>query len=290
MIKCTYIILIKNNEDFIARLIQSLKAIKDDSYKEFIFIDDASTDRSISILKSEAKNLSRCTIITEKEEQGASACINKVAKIITGDYIRFVTGDEIVHPLSTITLIYLTKKFGTEVAFGNIVFGQNTLDEVLSNKTQIIDQPLQAILLNTPEAIRNIGNSASLVTTNIFNKVGGIDNSIYTPSLSLALRCGKYSKFAYLNTNISAKPHRIYNANDLKFESYNALQSIYNFIKNHAEISHTMIPELLKSLSDTVTTNRINYLVRYVSEIYLKNMNLDKVLAMYQKELTKLLK
>lgn len=284
---------IKNNEALIARLIKSLKAIKDDSYKEFIFIDDASIDDSVSVLKTEAKDLPKCIIITEKEEQGASLCINKVAQIITGDYIRFVTGDEIIHPLSTIALIYLTKKFGTEVAFGNIAFGQDALDEALMDKAQIIDQPLQAILSNIPESIRNIGSTASLITTNIFNKVGGVDNTIYNPSLSLALRCAKYSKFMYLNTNISAKPDKIQNANDLKFEAYNALQSIYNFVQNHTEISHIMIPELLKVLSDTsyiATTTKINYLMKYVSEKYLKNITLDKVLVMYQKELNKLLK
>lgn len=292
MIKCTYIILVKNNEEYIARLIQSLQAIQDTFYKEYIFIDDASTDDSLYVLKEEVKKLSRCTIISEKEEHGESVCINKASQLITGDYIRFVSGDEIIHPLSTIALISLSKKFGTEVAYGEVALGEHQLNQDLIDKSEIIDQPLKAILNNIPNAIRNVGHSGSLVTTNIFRKVGGVDNNVYNSSLSLALRCAKYSKFIYHNTVVSAKPKQIKVADEIKFDTYNELQSIYNFMQDHPEISKIMLPQLLRALSDAAITNttKFNCYFKSVSEKYLKNMSLDKVLDIYKKELNKLLK
>ena len=292
MIKCTYIILVKNNEEYIARLIQSLQAIQDTFYKEYIFIDDASTDDSLYVLKEEVKKLSRCTIISEKEEHGESVCINKAFNLITGDYIRFVSGDEIIHPISTIALISLSQKFGAEVAYGEVSLGQNQLDQDLSDTFQVIDQPLKAILNNIPSSIRNIGHSGSIVTANIFRKVGGVDNNVYNLSLSLALRCAKYSKFVYHNTIVSAKPKQIKTADEIKFDTYNDLQSIYNFMQNHPEISKIILPELLKALSDAAITNtiRFNCYLKSVSGKYLKNMSLDKVSDIYRKELNKLLK
>ncbi|MEA0971755.1 Glycosyltransferase family 2 N-terminal domain protein [Candidatus Megaera venefica] len=66
MLRCTYIVLIHNNESNIAKLVDSLKKIVGNFRKEFIFVDDGSTDNSLNLLKAEVNDIPRTTIITQK--------------------------------------------------------------------------------------------------------------------------------------------------------------------------------------------------------------------------------
>jgi glycosyltransferase involved in cell wall biosynthesis len=98
MLKCTYIVLLNNNEDNIPLLIKSLKEINGPFRKEFIIIDDGSKDNSLKLVKSAAGDLSRATIITQKN-QGWAISINEAINLATGNYIHFVEGDEILYQL-----------------------------------------------------------------------------------------------------------------------------------------------------------------------------------------------
>jgi glycosyltransferase involved in cell wall biosynthesis len=117
MLRCTYVVLINNYEDNIVNLVNSIKELSGNFRKEFIFIDDGSTDNSLSILKSSVNDLPRTTIITQ-DNQGPSISINKALDLVTGDYVHFVEGDEILHPDSSVVLIDSCIKFGTQVAIG----------------------------------------------------------------------------------------------------------------------------------------------------------------------------
>ena len=66
MLKCTYIVLLNNNESNISLLIKSLKEISGSFRKEFIIIDDGSKDNSLELVKLAANDLPRTTIITQK--------------------------------------------------------------------------------------------------------------------------------------------------------------------------------------------------------------------------------
>jgi glycosyltransferase involved in cell wall biosynthesis len=66
MLRCTYIILIKDNQENIPRLINSLKKTNRNFRKEFIIIDDGSQDNSLNVIKQITNDLPRTTIITQK--------------------------------------------------------------------------------------------------------------------------------------------------------------------------------------------------------------------------------
>ena len=88
MLKCSYVVIIRDNAKNIANLITSLKAIKGNFRKEFIFIDDGSSDDSLSTLKNETKE-----------------SFSKVATEITksNDYLRLAIED--INRFSVLTLV-----------------------------------------------------------------------------------------------------------------------------------------------------------------------------------------
>lgn len=287
MLRCTYIVLIHNNESNITKLVGSLKSIVGNFRKEFIFVDDGSTDNSLKLLKAEVNDIPRTTIITQ-EAQGPSVSINKAISLATGDYVHFVEGDEILQPDSTSVLVESCLKLGTEVAIGHIAKTMSTSSK-LAGACRIIQNPINEVLLGKISVMRNIGRSGSVVHSKLLDKIGKADSSIYTQNMSLSLRCAKYSKFALLEENVTTVVDRQHNS-DNKFSSYNNLKSIYNFSKENPEIFSNLTSELLMALSKESLgrADKVNYAIKSLARKYIKSTSLSSVLSFYKLELEKL--
>lgn len=287
MLRCSYVVLINNNENNILKLVESLRKIDGNFHKEFIFIDDGSNDNSLDVLKKSVNDLPRTTIITQ-ETQGPTISINKAISLVTGEYVQFVEGDEILHPDSTTVLIESCLKMGTDVSIG-LVSNKDLLNNKLRNESIIINDPIAEILSGKISALRQVGKSGSMVHAQLLEKIDKADNSIYTQNMSLSLRCAKYSKFAYINDFISTKNIAAINY-DRKFDSYNNLKSIYNFSKENPEIFSRQIPALLRvlSLENLKTRDRIRYFLKSLLSKYVKSYSLKSILDLYKHEFNQL--
>jgi glycosyltransferase involved in cell wall biosynthesis len=291
MLRCTYIILIKDNQENIPRLIDSLKKTNGNFRKEFIIIDDGSQDNSLNVIKQITNDLPRTTIITQKT-LGPSISINKALSLATGDYIQFVEGDEITHSASTESLIEACQKLEVDVAFGEVHDNKKNINdlEVASSKNyMLIQEPLIRVLSNDFPEIRNIGKSGSLIAHELLEKIDKVDNGIYTHNVSLSLSSSVHSSFAFVENVVAIKTNEI-KYKDSKFESYNTIKSIYNFAKSHPEICENLIPLLLKSLGKEMMGKslKVNYFLKFLLSKYFKSVSLDQVLKFYRVELDKL--
>ena len=290
MLKCTYVVLLSNNENNIPCLIKSLQNTVGNFTKEFIIIDDGSKDNSLTTVKFAVNDLPRTTIITQ-QTQGPAISINKAINLANGDYIHFVEGDEILHPESTMIMIDSCKKLGAEVACikGKEVENATTFPEKLPIQPRLIQVPITQILLNKIKPLRNIGGSGSLVARNLLEKTGKADSSIYSQTMSMSLRCAKYSNFVFVNNILIFKQKNLTKL-DRKFESYNNLRAAYNFAISHPEICQTIIPELLQNLSLEMLSQKlkIKYYLQSIRAKYSKTLPLDKVLEFYKTEYEKL--
>lgn len=293
MLKCTYIVLLNNNENNIPYLIKSLKEINGIFRKEFIIIDDGSKDNSLNAVKSAVNDLPRTTIITQ-ENHGSAISVNEAINLATGEYIHFVEGDEMLHPDSSITMIESCIKFGTEVACTKLeeIEGEkrsNDFTKKLSIEQKLIQSPISKILLNQITPLRNIGSSGSLVLRSLLEKAGKADSSIYSQTMSLSLRCAKYSNFVFIDNVLSLKQQRTF-LKEKKFEAYNNLRAVNNFAINHPDICQTLIPELLKNLSSETLSKplKLKYYLQSIKAKYIKSIPLDKVLEFYKTEYEKL--
>jgi glycosyltransferase involved in cell wall biosynthesis len=286
MLRCTYIVLIHNNESNIPNLIASLKQVEGNLRKEFIFIDDGSTDNSLSVLKLAVNDLPRTTIITQ-QNQGPSISINKASSLATGDYIHFVEGNEVLHPDSTALLIESSLSLGTQVAVGRV--SSKLIAEKINAVPQLIEIPIKTILTNQIASTREIGRSGSLVHRELLDKIDKADSSIYTQNMSLSLRCAKYSKFVYINTDVSSASARCDDQSS-RFVSYNNLRAIYNFAKANPELFANLTSELLLALSreSIQRGDKINYSIKSITSKYIKSTSLDAILKFYKKELDRL--
>ena len=277
MLTITYLITVFNKEKYIAKVIESLKAITGDFRKEFILIDDGSTDKSIELIKRHTATLKN-TIIVSQENQGPAIALNRGISLARGDYVFFIDGDDIIDAEATSLLLKSCNDFNTQVAFGargkydaitgekfSNVIAKRSLDRrsnpekiifhpittapsgPRNDAASLIPDPISALLAGKIPRIRAIGSSGSLVKMELLKKVGGSDEEVFVQDFSLALRCALHSNFAHVNQPTSFEPIS-YDHNNLSsnksFESYNSLKALANFIKSNPQIAEQYKLEL----------------------------------------------
>jgi len=91
--KISIIIPVRNREEFILR---ALRSIQNQPMKdiEIIFIDDASTDKSVALIEEYQKTDKRIILIKHEENQGTLKTRNEGIYKARGEYIQFVDADD----------------------------------------------------------------------------------------------------------------------------------------------------------------------------------------------------
>ena len=87
------IIPVYNSEKYLFQCIQSVLNQKY-SNVEIIIVDDCSTDKSLTIIRSFAKRYNNIKIICNKKNEGVSVCRNKGISNAVGKYIIFLDSDD----------------------------------------------------------------------------------------------------------------------------------------------------------------------------------------------------
>lgn len=111
-----------NVADYLPQTIKSLASLEDAEDVEFIFINDGSTDETLSLIQSFAKSDSRVRIIDQKN-QGVSAARNNAIAIATGEYMVCLDGDDYLEPD---TIVQLRRAcIGADVVMAPVKIVQN---------------------------------------------------------------------------------------------------------------------------------------------------------------------
>lgn len=118
--KVSVIIPVYNVEKYLERCIKSLQnqTLKD---IEIILVDDSSTDASLEICHSLAKEDKRIKVI-HKENQGAGLARNTALKEATGKYIGFLDSDDFIEPDMFKTLYEKAEEYGSDLVMSGVLF------------------------------------------------------------------------------------------------------------------------------------------------------------------------
>ena len=341
----TFLITVYNKERYIAKVIESLKSISGNFIKEFIIIDDGSTDSSLEIIRQQTASLKNTLIITQKN-QGPAIALNKGISLSSGDYVFFVDGDDIIEENGPRLLLKACHELKTNVAFGlrgtydpktgerktssrarsgfchsEVAISDRGIHEcgrrpryspygllkyvnlcpgsphfACDNETTLITSPLSALLKGKISRIRSIGSSGSLVKRDLLKQVNGCDENVFVQDFSLALRCAKYSNFAYVHKNISFAPlsydeHNL--SSNKNYEYYNSLKALANFIESNPEIAENLKNEFHQtfwSIMKKIYKYDFKIFYQYILSKYtIPKFSVTELLTLYQKNIRKLL-
>ena len=101
VVKVSFIVTVYNKALYLPFVIRGLARQEGEFEREFIFVDDGSTDDSVKILGELKETLPGRVEIIEQDNSGPSMATNKGFEISTGDIIKFVDGDDVLMPWTT---------------------------------------------------------------------------------------------------------------------------------------------------------------------------------------------
>lgn len=117
--KVSLITVTYNSEKYLANCIESvLRQTHQDI--EYIVVDGASTDKTLSIIRKYSKDIYKC--VSEKD-RGMYDAINKGMRLATGDIIGILNSDDILASNHTVAnIVRCFKEKGVDSVYGDLVY------------------------------------------------------------------------------------------------------------------------------------------------------------------------
>lgn len=186
----------------------SLRGAHGERACEYIFVDDASTDESVSVLRKVTRDWANVRIVTNDHNAGPSKRLNQGTALARGDVLMLLDGDDVVRTGAVAYMYDILKTKGCDFVYGRFRRVAQIPDDLtfVSQKTPYISEhPFKDVL-----RLNCIG-MAVMTTRALFQKSGGCDARLFIQDQSLALRLGFYGKrMAYLNDVVVYAPMPLY--------------------------------------------------------------------------------
>ena len=177
MTKISFVCPIFNKKKYLKIVLSSIKKQVGSFEKEYIFIDDGSTDGSLEYLKKKTQKWKNTTILSQKNRGPAIATQYGISRA-TGDYIKLVGGDDIMAPYCCEILLKTILKRKSVAAFSSYKLLQNYNDISFEKNAienfRFLENPLTAAITSSFS-----GTTPNLYCNKTIQKSGG-GTEIYT--------------------------------------------------------------------------------------------------------------
>lgn len=237
-IDVSFIVTIYNKEKYIPEMIQGLLEQKGNFTREYIFVNDGSTDNSLFLLRKLTK-LWPNVVIIHQTNQGVCSALNTGIQRARGQYLKFVDGDDRLDPTATDTLLQALTQHPTAVAsFGKAKAGkpQDSDDMNLKPSFCLIQKPFIPLLNGQYHQINSMGASPSLILRQAVLNVGLTDERVKIQDFPLALRLAYRYSFVYVDSVVCWCPESMDNrlSNNKKTEVYQTLSTLKLFLAEYS--------------------------------------------------------
>ncbi len=174
----SYIITIYNKAVCLPELVDALLAQEGDFDREYIFVDDESTDGSLQILQDLCKNIPE-VIILSQQNTGPSGANNRGILAAKKKWIFFIDGDDYLFPRATQTLLNLAREYDVKICRGSFSNDLSNEAHVFDGKVTIFDDLMTKTLSFYPMGCRFLVNRKLLL------KTGGFDTRVFIQDYSM---------------------------------------------------------------------------------------------------------
>ncbi|RCK49194.1 hypothetical protein TH30_02385 [Thalassospira profundimaris] len=207
MTKVSYIITLYNKEAFIRPVLDSVLAQTGDFEREIILVNDGSTDQTLPLIETYAAKHAIIKIITI-ENSGPAVATNTGIEAATGDFIKFVDGDDVLCPNSTELLMKALKETGYGLAHSLIKEVDATSEIYQTPSANLTSYDIEklpnALSMMVEKARFNL--SCVLVNTALAKDVGGCDSRFFIQDYSFCLRMSRITNFVQVPVVLAYAP------------------------------------------------------------------------------------
>lgn len=234
----SYVLPVYNKAAVLPFFIRSLREQTGDFSAEYIFVDDASSDASLSVLRAETAGLANVHILENADNKGPAIRLNQGAKIARGDFLVLFDCDEVIAPNAVSTLLALARHHHADMVHGK---WQKTADAIADIRAQEIPADISADLHQDPfkRALgKGLVRMTWLVARDLFEKAGGCDEAVFIQDESLPLRLAAQAKClvdtAAVVTWVPDEGSHL-SANKIQ-QHHDRFMTFYHFLRQHPHL------------------------------------------------------
>jgi glycosyltransferase involved in cell wall biosynthesis len=207
--KVSFVATVYNKAPFLPHVAAALAAQEGAFDREFIFVNDGSTDASRDLLQQLTADWRNVHII-DQENAGPAAALNAGLRRATGDFVKPLDADDVLTPWATRRLIDAVMTTGCQVAYSEqqhsyhlAVSPERVLSGLSSHhgKVERRDDMLRRSLRRA-----QTNPTAWLARADLVRRIGGCDARVFIQDYSIELRLARESGFAHVDEQIYLSP------------------------------------------------------------------------------------
>jgi len=194
----SFLVPVYNKAAYLPATLASIRGQSGDFPRDYVFVDDGSTDGSLGLLRALTKDWPDVTIDTQPNG-GSAQATNRCIALARHDYVKFVDADDLLHRDATRLLLQAMAPTDACLAWcDRMMFQRGETPDLaaplVTAQAELLSTPLRAVLRN---ALFN--PTQLLVRTAALRAVGGCDERVrHSQEYGMALRLAARWPFLHL--------------------------------------------------------------------------------------------
>lgn len=237
-IDVSFVMTVYNKEYYLPSVLKALLNQSGLKNPEYIFVDDASSDKSVQIIKEMTKGVANVIIVENDHNRGISARINQGIALAKGKWCRMLDSDDIFPLDSTEKMIALAEKLPADMVYGCFKKTGQEPQELETCKLEKFTYTYNSNALMGVLTGR-FTRMGQLIKTSVLQKAGGADERAFIQDESIPLRAAVYaSGVAKMSANVVLVPKEIGNFSGNKIQlDHDRFMAYYWAIKDNTHLS-----------------------------------------------------
>lgn len=233
-----FIVTVYNKQSFLPAVLAAIARQTGDFAREYVFVDDGSTDQSLECLRDLTASWRNCRIISQPN-QGASRAMNVAVCHATARYLKLVDADDLLAPHATEWLLIALRQTRAVLAAAPWGFydpGRSVAWPTSATGCQwdFIADPLRMSLRNS-----TTNPSCMLLARDDYLRIGGADESVCCQDYSLVLPLSRIGPFVRLKDPVvltpTAAPGRL--SDNKARELHDVTRALGHFVQEADDLS-----------------------------------------------------
>jgi hypothetical protein len=200
----SFVVPVYNKARFLPAVLAAMHAQRGNFARQFVFVDDGSTDGSLKVLRDLTADW-RDTVIESQPNAGSAGATNRGIALARHAFIKFVDADDLLIPDATALLLRVLKDSDACLAYGDRA--EYTDPAAVDLASPLPDNPA-VTRLERPlrAAIRNslFNPTQFLARTEAVRAAGGCDERIrHSQEYSLTLRLAEMCDFLHVAATVA---------------------------------------------------------------------------------------
>lgn len=202
----SFIVTVFNKTAYLPRVTDALKRQTGSFTREFIFVDDGSSDGSAEMIGRLTQDWSDPVIILRQPNRGASAATNAGVERASLRWLKLVDGDDLLVPGASQWLLNAAAATDQSLAYGDL--GRYAMNDTDPLDHESASPPVETVRDGLRRFIRNCPSNSSsvLVSAERYRAAGGCDERLVSPDQALFLRLFAVGEGAHVRGPVALIP------------------------------------------------------------------------------------